>query len=272
MIAEGYILTVCDNYFKDILSTDNFDIFEGMTSISAVIKSIQQNLRGRTITKILYDKDRTVQKSRELSFLKKKATELGFVIEPTTADFISSVTSGDTHGGIIALCSKCEIPEINVNFLTNGSFYVLLEGIEDPYNFGYSIRSLYAAGVDGIILPKRNWLEYSGVVARSSAGTSELANLAVADTEQAAQLFKDNGFAVVCAGIRDSVSIYDYDFRKPVLLIVGGEKRGISRKLLDMADANVRIDYGRDFMGSLPSASAISVIAFEIARQKSQKL
>ena len=257
---------------NDILSTENFDIFEGMTSISAVIKSIQKDLRDRTIVKILYDKDRTLQKSRELSFLKKKASELGFVLEPTAADVISSVTSGDTHGGIIALCTKCEIPEINVNFLTNGNFYVLLEGIEDPYNFGYSIRSLYAAGVDGIVLPKRNWLEYSGVVARSSAGTSELADLAVADAEQAVRLFKDNGFAVVCAGIRDSVSIYDYDFKKPVLLIVGGEKRGISRKLLDMADANVRIDYGRDFMGSLPSASAISVIAFEISRQKNQKL
>lgn len=257
---------------NDILSTGNFDIFEGMTSISAVIKSIQQNLRNRTIVKILYDQERTQQKSRELAFLKKKASEMGFSLEPTTTDVISSVTSGETHGGIIALCSKCAIPEMNVNFLTNGNFYVLLEGIEDPYNFGYSIRSLYASGVDGIVLPKRNWLEYSGVVARSSAGTSELANLAVADTEYAAKLFKDNGFSVVCAGIRDSVSIYDYDFKKPVLLIVGGEKRGISRKLLDMADANVRIDYGRDFMGSLPSASAISVIAFEIARQKNLKV
>jgi 23S rRNA (guanosine2251-2'-O)-methyltransferase len=255
----------------DILSTDNFDIFEGMTSISAVIKSIQHNLRDRSIIKILYDIERADQKSRELSFLKHKASELGFALEPTTAEFISSVTSGETHGGIVAICSKCAIPEMNVNFLTNGNFFVLLEGIEDPYNFGYSIRSLYAAGVDGIILPRRNWLEYSGVVARSSAGTSELANLAVGDTELAVKMFKDNGFSIVCAGIRDSVSIYDYDFKKPILLIVGGEKRGISRKLLDMADANVRIDYGRDFMGSLPSASAISVIAFEISRQKNQK-
>ena len=255
---------------NDILSTDNFDIFEGMTSISAVIKSIQQNLRDRTIVKILYDIERASQKSRELAFLKHKAAELGFALEPTTSECISSVTSGETHGGIVAICSKCTIPEINVNFLTNGDFFVLLDGIEDPYNFGYSIRSLYAAGVDGIVLPRRNWLEYSGVVARSSAGTSELANLAVADTEQAVKLFKEKGFSIVCAGIRDSVSIYDYDFNKPILLVVGGEKRGISRKLLDMADANVRIDYGRDFMGSLPSASAISVIAFEISRQKNQ--
>lgn len=253
---------------NDTLSTDNLDIFEGMTSISAVIKSIQQNLRDRTIVKILYDGERAAQKSRELSFLNRMAASMNFTLEATSSEYISSLTSGETHGGIIALCTKCEIPEINNDFLKCGSFFVLLDGIEDPYNFGYSLRSLYAAGVDGILLPRRNWLEYSGVVARSSAGTSELANLAVCDTEDAVRLFKNKGFSIVCAGIRDSVSIYEYDFNKPILLVVGGEKRGISRKILDLADANVRIDYGREFMGSLPSASAISVIAFEIAHQK----
>ena len=253
---------------NDTLSTDKFDIFEGMTSISAVIKAIQQNLRDRTIVKVLYDSTRAEQKSREISFLKKMSVTMNFTLEATSSEVISSITSGETHGGIIALCTKCETPELNDEFLNNGSFYVLLEGIEDPYNFGYSLRSLYAAGVDGIVLPKRNWLEYSGVVARSSAGTSELANLAVSDAEDAVKLFKSKGFSVVCAGIRDSVSIYEYDFNKPVLLVVGGEKRGISRKILDLADATVRIDYGREFMGSLPSASAISVIAFEIAHQK----
>ena len=144
----------------------------------------------------------------------------------------------------------------------------MIEGIEDPYNFGYSVRSLYAAGADGIVLPERNWMEFSGTVARCSAGTSELADLFVSDPYEAVKLFKENGYQIVCAGIRDSVPVYEYDFTKPVLLVVGGEKRGISRKILDLADANVRIEYGREFMGSLPSASAISVIAFEITRQR----
>ena len=186
------------------------------------------------------------------------------------SDYIDNITSGTTHGGIVAICSKRNYPMLNVNFLTNGNFYVLLEGIEDPYNFGYSIRSLYAAGVDGIILPERNWMEISSVVARSSAGTSELADIFICDVFEATKLFKDRGFEIVCAGIRDSVSIYDYEFSRPTLLILGGEKRGISRKLLDMSDTNVRIDYARDFKGSLPSASAISVIAFEIARKKNK--
>jgi 23S rRNA (guanosine2251-2'-O)-methyltransferase len=245
-----------------------FDIFEGMTSISAVINSIKNGSNDRMISKIYFDSSKSAKKSRELGFLKHASSLLNFELCPCDSEFIDSLVSGNTHGGIVMLTSKRTFPTANVNFLTNGNFYALIEGLEDPYNFGYSVRSLYAAGIDGIILPERNWMELSGVVARASAGTSELANIAVGDVFEAAQLFKDNGFEIVCAGIRDSVSLYEYEFAKPTLLIIGGEKRGISRKLLELSDVNVKIPYGRDFIGSLPSASATSVMAFEIAKKK----
>ena len=253
------------------IDTCNYDIFEGMTSISAVIRSIIELNSGRNIVKVLYDESRSRQKSRELKFLSHKADELGFALEPVDVSVIDELCSGKTHGGIVAICTKKAFPELNVNFLTNGSFYALIDGIEDPYNFGYSVRSLYAAGVDGIVLPERNWIELAGTVSRSSAGTSELSNICFCNSLDAVKLFKNNGFEVVCAGIRDSVSIYEHDFTKPVLLVVGGEKRGISSQILKETDVTVRIDYAREFMGSLPSASAISVIAFEIARQRAQK-
>lgn len=252
------------------LELDKYDIFEGMTSISAVIKSISQNLSNRKILAVLYDRDREDKKSREIAFIKRCSSDMGFDVLPVTCERLSELTSGETHGGIVAICSKRTFNDSFVNKLTNASFFALIDGIEDPYNFAYSIRSLYAAGADGIILPPRNWMDYSGTVARSSAGTSELANIYVCDTLEAVKTFKDAGFKIICASIRDSVSIYEYDFNSPTLLIVGGEKRGISRKLLELSDANVRIEYGREFMGSLPSASAVSVIAFEIARQKAQ--
>ena len=247
---------------------DLYDIFEGMTSISAVIKSISEQKSDRRIVKIIYDRTRSAQKARELKFLGHRASELGFDLVPVEPDEIDKACSGTTHGGIVAFCTKRFFPKLNVNFLTNGSFFVLIDGIEDPYNFGYSIRSLYASGADGIILPERNWMEFAGTVARSSAGTSELADICFCNSLEAVNFFKDNGFEIVCAGIRDSVSLYDHSFDKPLLLIVGGEKRGISSQILKLSDVNVRIDYAREFMGSLPSASAISVIAFEIARQR----
>ena len=250
-------------------SVKNFDYFEGMTSISAVIKSIRSGNSDRKIIRILYDIDRADHKSKELKFLTHASNELGFELASVSQDEINILTSGTTHGGFVAECTKKSFKELNVNFLTNKNFFVLIDGLEDPYNFGYSVRSLYAAGVDGIVLPERNWMEFSGTVARSSAGTSELADIFVSDPYEAVKFFKNNGFEIVCAEIRNSVSLYEHDFSRPVLLVIGGEKRGISRKLLDLADTNVRIEYGREFMGSLPSASAASVIAFEIMRQRS---
>ena len=248
--------------------TNEFDYFEGMTSISAVIKSIRNGDSDRRIFKIMYDLERAEHKSKELKFLTHASKELGFELVPTTVEDIEKLTSGTTHGGFVAVCSKKTFKELNVNFLTNKNFFVLIDGLEDPYNFGYSVRSLFAAGVDGIVLPERNWMEFSGTVARSSAGTSELADIFISDPYEAVKFFKDNGFEIVCAEIRNSVSLYEHDFSRPLLLVIGGEKRGISRKLLDLADTNVRIEYGREFMGSLPSASAASVIAFEILRQR----
>ena len=252
---------------RSILTMD-FDIFEGITSISAVIKSVRDGISDRVIDTVYFDASKSEKKSRELAFLRHASQELSFKLISVDAAFIHELVSGNTHGGLVMKCHKRNYQSLNVKFLTSGNFYALIEGVEDPYNFGYSLRSLYAAGIDGIVLSQRNWLEISGTVARSSAGTSELAPIAISDPLEAVKLFKENGFEVVCAGIRDSISLYEYDFLKPTLLVIGGEKRGISRKLLDEADVTVRIPYAREFMGSLPSAAAVSVMGFEIANKK----
>ena len=49
------------------------------------------------------------------------------------------------------------------------------------------------------------------------------------------------------------------------------EKRGISSKLMAKADMNIRIDYERSFRGSLPTASAVSIIAFHAANARKIK-
>ena len=143
----------------------------------------------------------------------------------------------------------------------------MIEGIEDPYNFGYALRSLYACGATGIILPKRNWMSAAGIVARSSAGASELFTIFSSDTEDAVALFKEKGYRIVCADFDTQNSLPDTDLKLPIFLIVGGEKRGISRAVLDKADTVVKIPYGRDFRAALSAASATTILGYEIIRQ-----
>lgn len=241
------------------------DILEGMTSISALLSATQAN--DRKIKKIWIDRAKRRSKAAEIGFLTAKSHERGFVIEFTSAEEIEKYAIGNTHGGILAFCTPRTIPPLQAADILPKRFYVYLEGIEDPYNFGYALRSLYAAGVSGVVLPPRNWMSASGVVARASAGASEQMPLFQAEGEDAVALFRKAGYSILCAGIRDSVSVFEEEFPYPVLLVVGGEKRGISRSLLEKADHIVRIDYGREFRGSLSAASAATVLAFEIFRQ-----
>lgn len=242
-------------------------VFEGIRSVSAVIDGNESGTSDRRIVEVLYDGAKEKQRFKELAFLRKKGDAMGFSVKETTADALDAITSGSTHGGIVARCTGRTIGLLEENKVCKCGFYVMLEGIEDPYNFGYALRTLYAAGADGIILSPRNWMNAAGTVCRSSAGTSELMPMCVSDPLKAVEYFHAFGYRVAAAGIRDSVSAFDANLKKPVFLIIGGEKRGISRALLNQSDIIVRLDYGRDFKGSLSAASAASVLAYEVLRQ-----
>ncbi len=244
------------------------NLFEGMTSISALLNARAAGTNSRPIYSICFDKTRLKQKAREYRFLQRKAEELGFVLELVEPEEIAADAIGNTHGGILARCGDRIFPALTApDQLNENGFYVLLEGIEDPYNFGYALRSLYAAGIDGVILTPRNWMSAAGVVARASAGASELLPMLIAEPEAAADIAKAARFSLVCADKDRSVSMYEADLRRPLLLVVGGEKRGISRALLSRADQIVRIDYARPFKAALSAASAATILGYEVMRQ-----
>lgn len=241
-------------------------IFEGMTSIDAVIKAGEAGSE-RKIKRILFDVGKTSSKRRELAYLKRMSAQHGFEITIVTADEIESLAIGNTHGGIIAECTEKVLPSLTEECISDNGFYLMLEGIEDPYNFGYALRSAYAAGVTGITLPPRSWMSAAGVVCRASAGASELLPCYVSDPADACDVFRCRSYRIACAGIRDSVSAFEADLSMPLFLIVGGERRGISSAVMKLADMIVRIDYGREFRGSLSAASAATVLSYEVFRQ-----
>lgn len=248
---------------KFTFDQNQFDLFEGMTSISSIINSGKRN-----IIKVLYNSDKKKSKYNEIRFLEIKASELRFELIGVPHNVIDELASGKTHGGFIAICNKLQIPKLNSSdqILENG-FYILLDGIEDPFNFAYAIRSAYASGVDGIIVPSYRFGTSQGLVCKGSAGTSELLDIFESDIFNTIDIFKSKGYKIASAGIRDSISLYDADLNKPILLIVGGEKRGISAEVLAASDMVVRIDYGKTFKGSLTASSAATVLAFEVYRQ-----
>ncbi|MBP3396132.1 MAG: RNA methyltransferase [Clostridia bacterium] len=255
---------------KEDIRFANSNVMEGMTSISALFAAKAAGTNDRVIHKIWFDRAKKVKKARELAFLSAKCAEMGIPLEEVSAEEIDKLTVGNTHGGIVAICGERTLPRPTPQNLPSGGFLCLLEGIEDPYNFGYALRSLYAAGCDGVLLGERNWMTAAGVVARASAGASEALPMFADDVMTSISAARSAGYLVACAGIRNALPMYDAPLKKPILLVVGGEKRGISAAVAAEADVTVRIDYGRSFRGSLSAASAATVLAFEILRQNHQ--
>lgn len=243
-------------------------IFEGIVSVRAIIESARNICNSRKIFKVYITKSRAEKYPKEASWLMHRSEDIGFELCEISPDELDSITSGNSHGGIAAVCGERVYNGLESLEPPANGFYVMLEGIEDPYNFGYALRTIYAAGADGVILSPRNWMNAADIVCRSSAGASELINIYIADGVEAARFFKTRDYRVVCADMRDSVSVYDADLSGGIFLVVGGEKRGISRALLNESDLRIKLEYGRDFYASLSASSAASVIAYEIFRRR----
>ena len=246
-------------------------VFEGMTSIRAVLNGGYSENNDRKIEKILYTSEKTAKIGKNLGYLKAIASERGFIVEEASKEYLDSITLGSTHGGLVALCTERTLPYLTDKDITDNGFYAMIEGIEDPYNFGYSLRSLYPCGCDGLILSERNWMSAAGVVCRSSAGASEFFKMYKFNDESLIEIFKGKGYKIVCADERTDNILGSCELRKPLILIVGGEKRGISRSILSRADTLIKIPYEREFNASLSAASATTIFAYEIMRQNKNK-
>jgi 23S rRNA (guanosine2251-2'-O)-methyltransferase len=237
---------------------------EGSISVKAVLLS-----GSRDVEEIYIDK---TKKSKDFQFIAREAEKRGVKTVYLDSDGISGIVNGRTHGGIAAKVGERKYSDPELLFRAERPFIALLEGIEDPYNFGDALRSLYAAGATGLIVPTRNWLDAAQTVVKASAGASEyLMTASCEEPGDAVEVSKKYGIKTFCADRRDASPIYEADLTVPLIIAIGGELRGLSRKITDRSDGNIYIPYGSQFRNSLSASAASAVCAFEIMRQRQQK-
>lgn len=237
-------------------------LIEGFVSVRAVFKSGSRPIHAIYIRRDKWDKG--------IAWLERSAAAAGIAVQRVDADAIDALASGSSHGGVVAQVGPRAFAALaDLGAGRAAPFIAMIDGVEDPFNFGQAVRALYAAGCDGLVLRPRNWFSAAGVVARASAGASEWMPVAIAETTvDAAQHFRARGLAVAVAAEEDAVPLYDADLSGPLFLVIGGEKRGITRSFRDEADLRLAIPYGSAFDQSLGTAAATAIIAFEVLRQR----
>ncbi|MDY2889377.1 MAG: 23S rRNA (guanosine(2251)-2'-O)-methyltransferase RlmB [Candidatus Caccosoma sp.] len=160
--------------------------------------------------------------------------------------FFDKVANGGKHQGIIAVIK--EIKSFQLQDILNdankkeSSLIVILDGIEDPHNFGAIIRTCEAFSVDGIIASKHNSCPLNATVAKVSTGAIANVKIAkVANLTQCINELKKSGYWIYAAEAYNSLDYNTLTYASKTALIVGSEGFGISRLVKEQADFNIKI-------------------------------
>lgn len=239
-------------------------LLEGHISVMAALEA-----HSREVTALYIRQD---NRDRPVARLERVARQEQVPVHRVDGAAVDELAQGKSHGGVVAVVGPRRFVALDgLGADTPAPFVVMIDGIEDPFNFGQAVRALYAAGAHGLVLRPRNWMSAAGTVARASAGASERIPVAIAESAaEAADFFRSRGLAVACAVEEQAQSLYAADLTGPLFVLIGGEKRGITRSFVRQADLRLRIPYARSFDQSLGSAAAAAVLGFEVMRQRQQ--
>ncbi len=225
----------------------------------------------REVFRVWVDRDRDDMPTRRLTKLCQSKDVRWSPAGEGKLDELAGVSS---HAGVVAEVGPRRFEPAG-DLIARCTWITMLDGIEDPYNFGHTVRALWAAGCEGVLVRPRNWAqggpEAEAVIARSSAGATERIAMAITESPQEAmQMVKGTGdWQVVATGQGEgAVSYSQVDFKRNTLLLIGGEKRGLRRSFLSTVDRVVTVPYGRRFDAALGTVAAAAVLSFEVARQR----
>ena len=186
------------------------------------------------------------------------------------------VENGANHQGIIAFTAAADyyptdklLSEIYDKMAAGEKpLIVILDGVEDPRNFGAILRTVECAGADGVFIPERRAVGLTDTVAKSSAGGSEHVKVAkVTNVNRLIDELKEHNIWVIGTSGEAKTDYTNWDFNVPCALILGGEGKGLHRLTAEKCDHLVKISM-RGRIESLNVSVACGVILFEAVRQR----
>lgn len=198
------------------------------------------------------------------------AARQNIAVEVVPRETITRLCHTSEHQGYLARMGP--FPYCDAEDLLAGSarpaFYLVLDAIQDPFNFGAILRSADAFAVDGVFIGDRNQVPVTGMVARSSAGgVNRVPICQVPNLPRLTDSLREQSVRIVAASEKSDVPLTACDFRQATAIVIGNEGGGISPELLATCDEGARIPL-RGAMGSLNAAVAAAVFCYEARRQR----
>lgn len=215
----------------------NEDFVIGRHPAVASLKSKQ------AVNKVFLQSGLKADALKEIASLAKKRDVIVNQVPKAKLDMLAD---GQNHQGVVLAVAAYEYATLDDLFdkasqKGEAPFFLILDGIEDPHNLGSIMRTADAAGVHGIIIPKRRAVQLTATVAKTSTGAIEYVPVCrVTNLVQTVEELKKRGVWIFGTDMKGT------DFRKwdangAVALVIGNEGKGISPLLKKKCDEMLTI-------------------------------
>lgn len=219
--------------------------------------------------------DRRVDNER-VRGLMETAAGAGVAVERVARNRLDDIASGTRHQGVVAeLRGASSLDEAALRTLveerlTGGESLLLLvlDGVQDPHNLGACLRTADAAGVDAVVIPRRQAAGITPAVRKVATGAAESVPVARVDRlTRVIDWLHDYGVRVVGTAEEADAGLYEAGLTGPLALVLGGEERGIATAIAERCDTVIAIPMAGS-VDSLNVSVAAGVCLYEACRQR----
>jgi 23S rRNA (guanosine2251-2'-O)-methyltransferase len=238
------------------------------------VHPVEELLRSRltSVDHVYFEKGKKGKELFELMKLCRKE-RLSYNLIPEVR--LCHLTGTTRHQGIAASCSVlpyCSVEQLHALIADKRNpLLVLPASIEDPGNLGAIIRSSAALGADALLLERKHTAPLTAAVAKSSAGMIEhIPILKPKNLEALVVQLIDQGFSMIGAEMNKGDHPRSCDFKGSLILVLGGEHRGIPPYLAKRCTGFVSIPMSQKVQ-SLNVSATTAILLYEVASQRGSR-
>jgi 23S rRNA (guanosine2251-2'-O)-methyltransferase len=239
-------------------------IVHGMNAVASVLRRVPD----RIVTLYMQDdlgSNRTARLTRELDGLSAP-------IERCDASRLEKMVGTAKHQGVAALIRQpLPMQESEAREYVNGltrPLILVLDGIQDPRNFGACLRTADAAGIDLVVTARNRNVGMTPAVSKVASGAAEVQPVAqVANLARYLDALKDQGVWIIGADENAAETVFEADLDRPLAMVLGSEGKGLRRLTRERCDMLVRLPM-RGAVESLNISVAAGICLYECLRQR----
>ena len=194
-------------------------------------------------------------------------------VAQVSADELEKLTGTPKHQGVAALATEAgplsEGAARDLLARIPRPLVLVLDGVQDPRNFGACLRTADAAGVNLVVVARHRNVDVTPVVSKVAAGAAESqAIVQVSNLVRFLEVLKSQGLWIVGTDDAAETSLYDVDLTSGIAMVLGAEGEGLRRLTSERCDHRVQLPM-HGAVSSLNVAVATGICLYECLRQRS---